>query len=49
MQYLFAAAPTEFLDIKRFRINNGVVALQHTDRRLPKRNILSIVFKGVSR
>jgi len=49
MQYLFAAAPTEFLDIKRFRINNGIVALQHYDRRQLKRNTLSIVSKGVSR
>ena len=40
MQYLFAAVLTECLDIKRFRINNGIVALQHYDRRLLKRNIL---------
>ena len=40
MQYLFAAVLNECLDIKRFRINNGVVALQHNDRRLLKRNIL---------
>jgi len=49
MQYLFAAVLNECLDIKRFRINNAIVALQHTDRRLLKRNIFSIVFKGVSR
>jgi hypothetical protein len=49
MQYLFVAMLAECLDIKRFRINNGVVALQHNNRRLLKRNILSIVSKGVSR
>jgi hypothetical protein len=36
------------LDIILFHANNGIVALQHNDRWLLTRNILSIVFKGVS-
>jgi hypothetical protein len=49
MQYLFPTMPAECLDINQFRINNGIVALQHYDRRQLKRNTLSIVSKGVSR
>jgi len=49
MQYVFPTLSTECLDINWFRINNVFVALQHKDRRLLKRNILLIVYKGVSK